>query len=590
MDKITESFVKEFSKNKNYESYSSSDAFELFTNYCIITKEYENNHFELKSTLTGRATQGIDGISIIVNNKIVESKSEIMDLIETNNFLDVTFLFIQSKESSKFNGTDMESFFSWVNRFFTKTKLFESIQMKNFIEMKDYIYENSISMTRRNPICKLFYVTTGNRVFDDKNLNIIIESSKEDLNNLQLFDKVHIEMVGARELQMLYRKSKEPISATIKFENKVTLPSIPNVKVAYSGFLPFIEFKKIIMNEEGQVKPVFEDNIRDYLKTDDNLVNKDIRETITSSESQFFSILNNGVTVVAEKFNGPPGNEFTITNYQIVNGCQTSHVLYEFRDLNTISNINIPVKIIVTEDDDIKSKITHATNNQTAVKIEQLEALNNFQKNLEDFYNAMCSFDTNVNLYYERRTNQYRNLNIADYSIITIENQIKSFASMFLNEPHLVSGSYGKLTKNLEEFFFKADHKYHPYYVSALAYFILENYFNKGFIPNDLWRFRYHFLMLIRIKVLGKKVPFLSSNEIEKNSEQLKDVLLDDKKISLIINEIETIIRGSDLKIGDRKVTERKETTDYLINECENISNKLKTSLCKEKLFQVSLF
>ena len=85
--------------------------------------------------------------------------------------------------------------------------------------------------------------------------------------------------------------------------------------------------------------------------------------------------------------------------------------------------MNIPIKLIVTTDDDIKSKITVSTNSQTAVKKEQLSAMTDFQKNLEHYYNAM---EGDGRLYYERRANQYNNdSSVVKKRIISVSNQIK---------------------------------------------------------------------------------------------------------------------------------------------------------------------
>lgn len=51
------------------------------------------------------------------------------------------------------------------------------------------------------------------------------------------------------------------------------------MSVGYSGILPFKEYKKLILDESGATKPVFEDNIRDYLGPNPN-VNQSICETI----------------------------------------------------------------------------------------------------------------------------------------------------------------------------------------------------------------------------------------------------------------------------------------------------------------------
>ncbi len=73
----------------------------------------------------------------------------------------------------------------------------------------------------------------------------------------------------------------------------------------------------------------------------------------------YFGMLNNGVTVVADDIAGA-GDTLTLTNYQIVNGCQTSHVLYHNRNEDGIDRLNIPLRIVITTDDDVKNEITKA--------------------------------------------------------------------------------------------------------------------------------------------------------------------------------------------------------------------------------------
>ena len=69
--------------------------------------------------------------------------------------------------------------------------------------------------------------------------------------------------------------------------------------------------------------------------------------------------------------------------------------------------MQVPVRIIVSEDDEIKNKIIKATNRQTPVKNEELVAITDFQKMLERYYDAQLE---NYRLYYERRSQQYRSI------------------------------------------------------------------------------------------------------------------------------------------------------------------------------------
>lgn len=406
MDPITKSFLNEFIESKNYNFLIPSQQFELFTNFCVINKEYDSVSFDEKEISTGTSTQGIDGIAIIVNNKLCYSIEEIRQLIELNRVLTVNFVLIQSKASSSFDSKLIDNFFRWSKIFFEETSnLFTTDEMKNFIEMKDFIYRNSKYMKERSPICNMYYCSTG-KWTDDENVKKVIEKNKNELDSLNLFDSIKFFPCDSKRLQKFYRKTKEPVEAEIKFEKKTIIPTIPKIKVAYSGMLPFSEFKKIIMDESEKMKSVFNDNIRDYLEQENNQVNTDIASTLKAGDLDSFCIFNNGITVVAEQISGA-GDNLTISNYQIVNGCQTSNVLYENRNVFGIENMHIPIKIIVTEDSEIKSKITRATNNQTAVDAVELEALSEFQRNLEYFYESLPN--DNYKLYYERRTNQFKN-------------------------------------------------------------------------------------------------------------------------------------------------------------------------------------
>lgn len=561
MDDITKGFVEEFSRKYDLQNESLSDQFEYFSNFCIVSKEYNRTSFLIEETLSGDDTVGIDGMAVIVNNKVVNSTTEINDIIEMNGYLNANFVFIQSKTSSNFDNKEMLNFSVFVGHFFEKnTQLFKTEEMKKFLELKDYIYSKTEYMEERNPICNLYYVTTGKWV-DDETLSYVINVGKATLDGTNLFDQVNYFPCDAKTIQKLYRKTKEQSSATFTFEKKVTLPPIPKVNVAYFGMLPFSEYKKIIIDESSKIKDVFDDNIRDYLG-DDNDVNEAIQSTINQGKFDVFSILNNGVTVVADKIAGA-GDTITISGYQVVNGCQTSHILFENREKIGIDNVSIPTRVIITTDDDIRSQITRATNNQTAVKKEELEALSEFQKNLETFYNGFP--DEGGKLHYERRTNQYNSSPIPKTRIVNIHSQIKAFTAMFLENPHIVNGYYGTIAKKMGKRIFRTDHEYVSYYVSSLTYYKLDVLFRTGKLPREAKRMKYHILMLFRLKVSGKDVPEFNSKKIKRYCEPMINVLSDSEKTLRIFEDVITLITKS-VDVYDRKTFERKEITDILLN------------------------
>jgi hypothetical protein len=573
MDRITKSMIDSFSSSWNLGITDSTLLFEYFVNYCVVNNVYGTNNFDLEEITTGKATQGIDGIAIIVNQKLINSTEDIDDLISMNQTISVKFVLIQTKTSEGFNNAEISNLFNYSKIFFSEdNSIFKTPEMQKFIELKNYILEKGDKL-KKNPELIFYYVTLGNWT-NDENLNKIIELGKNTLRSTNLFSNITFFPCGFSEIQDLYRKTKSKLTATFKFEKRVTMYSINDEEVGYSGVLPFKEFKKIILEESGATKPVFEDNIRDYLGSTID-VNKNISKTILSGNINAFSMLNNGITIVASSIR-IPGDIATIEDYQIVNGCQTSNVLINnMESAKDIDNLIIPVRIIATKDENLKNEITKATNSQTAIKKEQLEALSTFQKNLEEYYKT---FNGPEALVYERRTGQYRNTDIPKNRIVSISTQIKAMAAMFLDEPSAVSGQYGTVAKRVGNKIFKNTDKLIMYYVSTLALYKIDNLIKSKKIDKQYRRSRYHAMMLFRIVVSTEEMPRFNQKKMEKYCQKLLDVLLDDKKCEKIFKGIVDFIvsKGSEFDINNRKSFERKETTSFLKSKKDELIIYLK--------------
>jgi len=276
--------------------------------------------------------------------------------------------------------------------------------------------------------------------------------------------------------------------------------------------------------------------------------------------------LNNGVTIVADSIK-TSANSLTITDYQIVNGCQTSNVLYENRNNENINNINIPLRLIVTTDEDVKSKITVSTNNQTAIKKEQLSAMSDFQKNLQHYY---ASINGEGKLFYERRAKEYNSdRSVVKRKIITIANQIKSFSSMFNKNPHLVTTYLGTLVKtmgNTGSNLFEADHQFSPYYMAGLAFYRLDSLFNNGTIDKKYKKVRFYILMLVPMIATEESFPPLNSQKkCERYCNPIIDKLNDESIYTNIFLEAVAIIDRSGSDVEDKQALKSRLMTDKII-------------------------
>jgi hypothetical protein len=536
MDIIVKSQLNEFSAEFAYQNLTPEKAFEKFCNYSIYSKEYGNEpleSYEIEQTSVGDGgDNGMDGIAVIVNGKLVYTEEEINEHISRNSYLDVTFCFIQAKTSTSFVAAEIGTFLFGIKDVFSDLNEPAAhpnwnTDIQHYNNLIHHIYSNSAKMASCGlPKLKLYYVTTGQWLESHIDAKSRIERDKKELEKMGLFREISFSPIDGKEIQRLYSLTKNKVAADIKITNKITLTEINGIGQAYFGVIPFSEFKKVIMDDDNNIKNVFYDNVRAFQGL--NSVNKNIDKTIKDNKIDLFPLLNNGVTIIAKSIT-PAGNNFTLRDYQVVNGCQTSHVLYNNGGLSEILNMQIPIRLIESQNDEVRNQIIIATNSQTEVKREQLIALSAFQKDIEKYYAAISG---KGKLYYERQSKQYAgDSSIPKNKVISIPVQIISFTSMFLDEPHNVRGYYSKVLEDVEKLgkiIFSEDHKLAPYYTSGLAYHKLEELFRTGLISTEFRKAKHHLLLTFRLIAEENKRPQLNYSSIEKYCEVLNDKLLDD--------------------------------------------------------------
>jgi len=531
MDIVTKNLLSAFKTEESLpEDIKQSDLLEHFVNFCVAAQEY-GEEIDINDMYTGGPNDlGIDGLAIVVNGTIVNDAAEVDDLANTNRYLDAIFVFCQAKSSADFSGSEISNFFFGVRNLFATTvtlPINDALKRKRAILQE--IYGKSSLFKKGNPLVKLYYATTGKWV-DDSTLLQRIGQDKSDLMDLNIFCDCEFNPVDARMLQNLYSKSKNRFTKTFDFPNRVTLPTLPNIKESYMGFLRVNEYLKLITDDVGGIaRGLFYDNVRDF--QGENPVNSEIADTLKSTDRLLLVLLNNGVTIVADAIS-ITADRFTVEDYQIVNGCQTSHVLFNHNDiLSANRDVHIPIKLIVSENAEVKNKIIKATNRQTPVKTEELTALTDFQKSLEDYYNVTTG---DCKLYYERRSQQFRASNAVEkIRIVSVPNQIRAFASMFLSMPHQASRYYGTLLKSIETKIFRKDHPPVAYYASSLCLFKFESHLRKKLIEVKFRPFKYHILAIIRMQTAGLPMPSMTSNKFDKYCQSNVDEMSDDTRTKI---------------------------------------------------------
>jgi hypothetical protein len=543
VDRITKSLLDEFSKDTGLTALPEDKRFEHFASY-LVGSRHLTDTFDTSDLVVGSGGDtGIDAIITIVNGALITDVEAIEELAAANNYIDASFIFVQAERSPSFETAKIGQFTFGVLDFFSdKPKLARNNHVTTAAEVMTAVYKRSSKFKRGNPICKLFYVTTG-KWTNDKNLEARRRTGTEDLEQLGIFREVEFTPVGADEIQKYYNQTKNAVSCEFTFADRTVIPEMPGVKEAYLGLLPAREFLRLLDDGSGgMLRTIFYDNVRDW--QDYNAVNSEIKTTLESpTDRRRFALMNNGVTVIAKTLN-PTGNKIYIEDYQIVNGCQTSHVLFDNRSLvENDDSVVIPLRLISSSDENVIASIVKATNRQTEVKEEQLLALSDFQKKLETYFGT---FDASQRLYYERRSRQYSSAaDIEKTRIVTLANLIRAYASIFLSEPHRTTRTYSALTQQIGRSIFASTDRLEPYYYAASALYRLEFLFRNGQLDPKYKAARYHILMAARMLKNPKPPPPSNSHEMAKYCEPLTSQMWDATKAERLLSQAAEIVEAA---------------------------------------------
>lgn len=568
MNNITlSSMLAEFSE-KNSFSNSESLMFEKFTSHSILANDYHDS-FELDSVGTGNCI-GVDAVAIAISDILVYTEKAAKTL--TAGQFEVSISFIQAKTSSSLDLGDYLKFLQTVFVFFTESLEKQPLELKGAFEIKEHIYSKAAKF-RTSPELRLHYVYVGEGEILDLNFKTQIESLVESIRALPYrFSKVTSKLIGATELGGLYKESLNRTTKSLMFQRHVALPKLQSASAAYLGVSSCLDYIELLKNHDGNMnKGLFYDNVRDFLGAE-NLVNKDIEGTIKStSQRNLFSVLNNGVTLVARRV-VPSGDRFEISGFQVVNGCQTSHVLFNNRE-HVTPDMYLTVKLIETDDVDLSSSVIKATNSQSIVMREAFATIKPYHRKLEDFFRAMN--EQGHRFFYERRPHQYDDDDgVLRNQVVSAPNLIKSFVSVVLEEPHKVHFYYGQILRdyNSESTTLVFDEGHHPglYFVSHVIVAKSKDIA----IKNKIGRLSYHFALVIK-KILG-----ISLNTSDKLTDAtvLQLVKKIDENFNAAVSEALLVMASVDFEINDHMITEKTEALIGAMKARKAQAHKLKAA------------
>lgn len=535
---MLQDFKSRFSLNNIEEE---SKCFEYLVNYLMVSMYHPDafsDRGDFDALVVDEKSQfGLDAVAIIVNGNLVLSKEDI-ETYAKSRYLDIDILFIQSKIEEKCASGDLLKTIQATKNFFED---FDKITEKNeniynAREIVDAIfeYDNFRYCSNNSPKCHIYYACAANQ-WDESLINDICESNAREIKNLKDGDikDVEIKVIGREYLIRAYKEMQNHISVNIHFKNCLTLDKIKGVNEAYIGYLSGEEYLKIIMNSEGKLqRRIFYENVRDYQGTD-NSVNKEISNTIKEENTRDqFVLLNNGVTVITRVLNSLGGNVYELSDFQIVNGCQTSNEIFNLKDF--VKDIIVPVKIIYTTDSEIISSIVRATNRQSPVPEEAFVALDNYHKNLQMIFNEY-SKEMPIEVFYERRPGEPDNISskMGEYQIVKLHGVIRNVTSVFFQEPYVVhNNNPANILRNRKDKLFCEEQQPEMYYISSYLMVVFVYLQGERVLTKHDYKYRYYIIMIVySLMTENVNIPDFASRKLVKQNEKVISILKNQEKI-----------------------------------------------------------
>jgi hypothetical protein len=559
LNPVIKAQVADFTNTNALESRTESELFEIYSIYSILNGGLGESIDPLDAHLSG-SEFGVDGVAILVQGRLVSDNDTTEDAITDIKNPQIDFYFFQSKTGTSFEYGNISKFIDSITGFFDGDMDGETAQLDDLMDAKDSLYERAVG--RRNPGIHAFYASTGN--YDSPSrIEKLISNTKSQWADLNIFDpdRINIQMIGAKELQRYYRAASSAVESTIDFPRNVVLPSHGSVEEAYLGYLSAEELLKLVeIDNEGNFeinRAVFFDNIRDF--DADSKINIEISKTLRKGEGQDFIFRNNGVTVVAKTIDRT-GDRFRLEDYQVVNGCQTSNIL--FNNKPHISGVSVPFRLIGTKDDDFISSIISGTNRQNPVREEQFWALRPFMKNFEEYCRSL---DPEFRIYFERRENQYRGQKVEKARIVQPSTLMKVVAATLLNQPNRSGRDYRGIIREYQDRLFQDEHDVRLYYAACYLNYKLDFLWRNQRIDSAMKIYRYYLLAAIGRKLIEGRDPFASRKaDLEVSLKALSDLTEDEHRLKQVIAIVYRLLEKQIRTLG---LTARERLRDAIRSE-----------------------
>lgn len=233
-------------------------------------------------------------------------------------------------------------------------------------------------------------------------------------------------------IKLTLKNESNPVDIKLKLKGRNYFNDATGEIKALIGEINALNLLESILDDKKKLREdVFNENIRVYLQQNTK-INKQIYSSIHNKEENLkFFFYNNGITAICDSFEHQNTDSpvVKLENFQIVNGGQTIHTLYEAYKGNLIENIKdiyLLIRIYEVKNREIGQSIARFTNTQNPVRSRDVMSNYDIQIKLQKELERM-------RWYYERKKYEYKD--IKSKKKIDAEKAGQVILSFYLEKP-----------------------------------------------------------------------------------------------------------------------------------------------------------
>jgi hypothetical protein len=396
--------------------------------YCVeqFARPFDLGDSELKSGIVGAGKDGgVDAFYILANGELVDSETE----VKPKQRPEFKLVIMQVKSNEGFSPVAVDKLYWFID------DLLDLSKSKS--EYHSTYHADLVSLMR------LFKDKFGIVVGETPPLSIeCIYIVKKDVPPDEDCEKAKSRVLERCKYYFSHADPKFKFAnATALYTQVQTRP--PNKKTlkwasqpmsteeGEIGLVRLPDFYSFISDGDGRVaERFFDSNVRGYWPH--SHINKGIADTLKSVGGPEFWLLNNGITILAEKSNTASGFlELEIHDPQIVNGLQTSRQIYAHFAASSEKKDDprrLMVRVIKISDKTTRDAIIKCTNSQNEMPAEALRTTDAIHRQLEGAFHTR-------GLFYDRRKGYYREKGKPVASIVSVIEVAQAMIAIVLQRP-----------------------------------------------------------------------------------------------------------------------------------------------------------